>query len=90
MWREMSTPMTCLTSKHCRQIIQNSTYSAIRVILGNLGRPGCGAITTIEHTLNRSDWWEEESSVEDYAAYSMLSFKSIRLVLQAGQSIDWA
>ena len=86
----MSTPMTCVASKHCCHIIQDSTYSAIRIILGNLGRPRCRAITTIEHTSDWSDWWEEESSVEDYVAYSMLSFKSIRLVLQAGQTIDWA
>ena len=63
--------------------VQDSTYSAIRIILGDLGRPGRGAITTVEHTPNRSDWWKEESSVEDYVAYSMLSFKPIGLVLQA-------
>ena len=84
----MSTPMTCVASKQRRYNIRNGTHGTIRIILSDLGRPGCGTITTVEHTTNGSHWWKEKFSVEDNIAHLMLNLKSVRLVLQASQSND--
>lgn len=73
----MSTPMTYrpLNVRMLSGAIKGTSHFAIRVLLSNIDSPGCGSMPTVQYSFQSTDWWEDQTIIENSVKKLLLVFE---------------
>lgn len=73
----MSTPMT-YEPPNVRMLsgaIKGTSYFAIRILLSNIDGPRCGSMPTVQNSIQSTDWWEDQTIIENSLENLLLVFE---------------